>query len=299
MLEALAQFVQVVEAGSFSKAATRLNRNASSVARQIDKLELELNTKLFLRSTRRLELTPQGESLYRQCLDILLSVDRVRESFASCPEDVEGEVCITAIDSYGSERIVPILPQFLQRYPRAHVVLSLNNTIVDLNEGKFDLAVRHGRPVDSTFISKPLEASTPVLLASPKYLAKHSKITSPEDLKAHACLTLYRHRAHTYWYFKREAEQQKIRVNSVLAADGGAPLLRWTMEGMGIAMLTTWCCEQHIQSGALQVLLPDWTPGFDEQQNKSVYLLWSPAKAQRPVVRAMIDFLTDSLAVAR
>lgn len=295
MFEAMEHFVAVVESGSFSKAAQRLQKNASSVARQVDRLEQELQTRLFIRSTRRLDLTLNGESFYRQCVEILQSVQEARHSFMDVSPSIHGEVLISVLDSYGQEKVVPLLPEFQRRYPNTRVAISLDNTNVDLHTSQVDLAIRYGRPADSNLIAKTLEYSQGILVASPQYLASHPAPETPEELKDHTCLTLLKQRQHVYWHFRNGDQYKKIRIEGALSSCGGGPLLQWTREGMGITLSANWFVEPLVTSGELVEVLPQWQASVSDQPDTRIYMLWKPSGANRPAVRAMIDFLVEHL----
>lgn len=296
MFDAMQHFVQVVEAGSFSHAAKRLNKNASSVARQIDRLEEDLGVQLFTRTTRRLDLTLHGQSFYQQCQDILKNLEETRQSFKAISPAIEGEIRISTLDSYGDEHLVPLLPKFLERYPNTRVTLSLDNSLIDLHEKPFDLTVRHGRPADSNYIYKPLALTGGVLLASPHYLAQHPPIKDPEQLKDHNCLTLFLSKQHTYWQFSKGNSTKKIRVEGRLSACGGRALIAWARQGLGITLCSSWYAKDLRESGELVEVLPDWRASITGQEQAMVYLLWKATAARRPAVRAMIDFLAEHLA---
>lgn len=299
MLEAMIQFVAAVDAGSFSGAGQRLNKNASSVARQIDRLEEELGTRLFIRSTRRLELTLDGQRFYEQSLDIIRSVDNAKLSFRELSSTMEGELTISAFDSYGTMKVIPLLPKFQDLYPNVRVSISLSNAPVDLYNSPFDLAIRHGRPEDSNLISKPLVKDKGVLVASPAYLKKHTAPTTPDELKEHACLTFFRQRQHTYWFFQKRSEpkneQKKLRIHGQLSSCGGGPLLNWIKAGMGISLMPHWYTEEALNNGELVELLPEWRSSLTESGGSMVYMLWQRSASQNPLVRAMVDFLAEQL----
>ncbi|BFM13203.1 LysR substrate-binding domain-containing protein [Simiduia litorea] len=295
MFDAMQHFVQVVEAGSFSHAAKRLNKNASSVARQIDKLEQELGTQLFSRTTRRLDLTLHGQSFYHQCLDILNSVDETRQSFKALTSNIEGQVSISSLDSYGDKKIIPLLPLFQKKYPHSKIVVSLDNTMIDLHESPFDLTVRYGRPADSNFIVKPLVRSRGILVASPTYLKNHPAINEPEDLKHHSCLALFKNKQHTYWQFQKAEQTKKLRIEAILSACGGSAVIKWAKQDLGVTLNARWFVEQELASGELVEVLPDWQANISGHEDALVYLMWKATNARRPVVRAMIDFLAAHL----
>jgi DNA-binding transcriptional LysR family regulator len=295
MFEAMQNFIQVVEAGSFSAASQVLNKNASSVARQIDKLEQQLGARLFNRSTRRLELTLAGQGFYQQSLDIMAAIEEAKHSVQQKCDEIKGQIAISAFDSYGRMRITPLLPRFCETYPQTQVALSLSNSVVDLYESHFDLAIRHGRPSDSNLIMRRLQIDTAKLVAAPEYLAKHPPIEHPDDLKQHNCLTLHRQRQHTYWYFQQEHHQHKIKVTGSLSACGGEPLIQWLKEGLGITLISEWIVADALASGELVEVLPDWQGQLNSNEAPSIYMVWTQAAAQKPAVRSMIEFLTEHL----
>ena len=298
MLEAMAHFVRVVESGSFSAAAQWAGVNPSSVTRRIDQLESELGVTLLIRSTRRLDLTPEGEQFLAQSRDILASVETARQSFKKPDTDVQGDIAITTFDTLGRETLVPLLPEFNQAFPNTRVALCLKNQMVDLYESPFDLGIRYGKPADSTLVCRPLLRLGGVLLASPDYLAKRSPIRQPEDLRHHNCLTFYRPRQFAWWHFRKGDSYRKVKVAGNLSSDGGSPLMMWCRAGYGIALVSRHFADKDLDSGRLKVVLPEWNAALTEQDDASIYLVWTPAAGRKPVVRAMIDFLVRKLVIS-
>ncbi len=295
MLDAMAHFVRVVDVGSFSAAAQQVGMNPSSITRRIDQLERELGVRLLARSTRRLQLTPEGEQFCAQCRDILISVDQAKRSFRKPDASVSGSIAITTFDTFGRETLVPLLPEFRRLYSGASVAVSLQNRIVDLFQSPFDLGVRYGQPTDSSLIFRPLVKTRGVLLASPEYLNQHPVIMQPEDLHHHDCLTFFRPRQFAWWHFRQGHLYRKIKVAGSLSSEGGAPLMMWCRESQGVALVSRNFAESEIQSGDLVEVLPDWKAALSEQDGASIYLVWTPAAAKKPVVRAMIDFLVQKV----
>lgn len=295
MFDAMEHFVQVVESGSFSAAGKRLNKNPSSVARRIDHLEMELGTQLFSRSTRRLDLTLDGQSFYQQCLEILRSVQEARHSFQTVNKQVKGVVRISSLDSYGTEKLVPLLPQFHKLYPEAQVAISLDNSVIDLYNSPYHLAIRRGKLDNSDLIQRPLITDKGLLVASPSYLARFPQIRHPHDLKAHTCLTLQRQRQRVFWYFRQDEQCHKIQIDGALSACGGSALLEWARQGVGITLATDWLAQKWLESGELVEVLPQWKTSFKEQEETTTYLLWKADIGRQPVVRAMIEFLSQHL----
>ena len=190
MLEEMEQFIKIVELGSFSLAANLLGKSPSTISRRLDQLEHELGTKLLIRSTRRLELTPNGEQFYSQCIGILRSVEEVKGRFHGDSSQVNGLISITTFDTFGRETLAPLIPDFRKRYPDARVALSLENQMTDLYGSPYDLAIRYGRPEDSNLIYRPLMDMPAVLVAGAEYVSQQPTLKPPLTVE-HPMLILF------------------------------------------------------------------------------------------------------------
>ncbi|GGX75091.1 LysR family transcriptional regulator [Saccharospirillum salsuginis] len=295
MLDAMEQFVKIVDLGSFSAAATVLGKNPSTLTRRLDHLEHELGTTLLVRSTRRLDLTPDGEHFYHQALGILSSVEDVKGAFQKTPQPVSGLISITTFDTFGRETLVPLLARFRDRYPDTRIALSLANQVIDLYNSPYDIAVRYGRPEDSSLIYRPLQDMSAVVVASPQYIERHASVNTPEDLQNHTCLAFLKPRQFTWWYFRKDKDARKIRINPVMASEGGTPLLMWARAHQGITMVSRSFIEDDLANGRLVELLPDWQASLTEHNASKIYLTWKAASSKNPAVRALVDFLVDEL----
>lgn len=296
MFDAMQTFLDVVDGGSFSAAASRQNKNASSVARQIDKLEQELGVRLFERSTRRLDLTQSGLLYHERVRQILQDVRSASDELRQVPGDVEGEVAITAFDSFGRTVLSPLLPEFSKRHPQTSIVLSLDNAVVDLYNSPMDIAVRFGPPQDATLRTRKLLDNDTVLVAHPDYLSRRAPIVQPADLRQHNCLTLHRQRQHVFWHFEHGGEHIKVRVAGNFSSCGGDPLVAFASAGHGVLLISRWLVEAEMRQGILVEVLPAWRARINEHDSGEIHLVWRANAAQRPVVRAMLDFLVERLA---
>jgi len=294
MLDLLRTFAVVVETGSFSAAGLRLNLNASSLARQLDRLETELGQKLLQRSTRQLKLTPAGQAFLPHAQHMLETWEQARTNFGA-GDDIRGQVSLTAFDAFGREHLLPLLPGFLARFPDAQVALSLDNRVVDLHQEPFDLAIRIGPPGDSTLKCRKLATNRTVLVAAPAYLDQRGRPSQPDDLKQHNCLTLCRPRQQVWWHFERQQQQRKLTVHGNFSAVGGDPLKAMALQGLGITLVADWLVLAELHRGELERVLPDWHVSFNEAGSGDINLLWSPEATQRPIVRAFIDHLVTGL----
>lgn len=295
MLNFIRVFIKVTEAGSFSKAGEVLNMAPSSVARNIDNLEQELNVTLFKRSTRKLVLTEEGQQFLGGAEKLLFDADELKASMNQVNQAPEGVLRISAFESFGRLVVSPLLPEFLARYPGIKVEINLDNQLVDLSRDNVDLGIRVGQPVDSSLRARKLLKNKTWICASPEYFERHPRPETPEDLKDHNCFILCQDRQRYYWHFKRNKETAKIQVQGNLSSKGGTPLLEAAIHGGGIVQMSQWMLLDYVIDGKLEICLPDWQSSLQEGSNGEVYAVYLGNKYMRPAVRVFIDYLVEKL----
>ncbi len=295
MLNLIRVFIKVVELGSFSKTAAVLNMAPSSVARNIDNLEGELGVTLFKRSTRQLLLTEDGQQFCERAEKLLVDADDLVSSMQKVNQEPEGLLKISVFESFGRQRISPLLPEFLARYPKVKIEIELDNQVIDLNGENVDLGIRIGRPSDSNLHARILLTNHTILCASPDYLAKFGAPKIPEDLSEHNCLTLANSRQRCYWHFKKNKQITKVAVQGNLSSKGGSPLLEAALHGGGMLLMSKWMTVDYIDKGTLVECLPQWQASAYEGASAEVYAVYQGSKFQRPALRAFIDFLVEKV----
>lgn len=295
MLEAIRIFIKSAECGSFSKAGVVLGISPSSVSRQIDKLEKDLATKLFKRSTRHLVLTDSGEAFLEKVTKAMSDLEAVFTASRSAPDTLAGELRISVFESFGRLHICPAIPGFLALYPEIRLELLLDNQLADLYKDNVDLAIRIGRPEDSRLKARKLVENRMLLCASPAYLAHYGLPTKPHDLTDHNCLVLSGSRRITWWHFRRGEEVEKIQVSGNLTSVGGTPLLEAAIHGVGLVLLADWMVACHINAGNLVNLMEKWEPSLYENGSGDVYAVYLDNPNTKPVIRAFLDHLLVSL----
>ena len=291
MLEAIRVFIKAAECGSFSKAGAVLGISPSSVSRQIDKLEKDLATKLFKRSTRHLVLTDSGESFLERATKAVSDLEAAFTAIRPQPNEVAGDLRISVFESFGRLRVCPAIPKFLSRHPKIRLEILLDNQLADLYKDEVDLAIRIGRPEDSRLKARKLLENRMSLCASPQYLARHGIPTQPRDLADHNCLVLSRSRRIVWWHFRQGEEAEKIQVSGNLASVGGTPLLEAGIQGVGLIMLPEWMVAHHINAGALVAVLDKWEPSLYAGGSGDVYAVYLDDPNTKPVIRSFIDHL--------
>lgn len=295
MLSLIRIFIKVVDQGSFSKAGSVLNMAPSSIARNIDKLESDLSVTLFKRSTRQLVLTEDGKHFYEGAYNLLEEADNLVDSMHQLNQEPEGRLRISSFESFGRQCISPLLPEFLQRYPKVKIEMELENRLVDLNSENTDLGIRIGRPEDSSLNARLLMANKTLLCASPAYIEQFGMPKTPEDLSQHNCLRLSHGRQITYWHFHNAGDYKKIAVQGNLTSKGGTPLLEASIHGGGIVLMSRWMMQDLIDQGKLVQCLPHWQAQLHENSSGDIYAVYKGSKYLRPALRALIDFIAEKV----
>ena len=293
MLDRVRILAQVVESGSFSRAARALNLAPSSVTRTIDALEQQLGIPLFKRSTRQLVLTEQGEYFLARSVRLLEEADQLVQSLQPLPVAPEGPLRVSVFESFGAAWLAPRLPAFLARYPGVRLEIELDNRLVDLDAENVDVAVRVGRPVDSGLHSRHLLTNRTLLVASPAYLARHGEPAHPDELAHHNCLIRGHGRQRQHWYFRQGTQRHRVAVRGNLASVGGTPLLCAAEAGSGILLLSSWMVQQGLDNGTLQPLLPEWLASPYEDRHDEIHAVFRGGRFLKPQTRAFIDFLIE------
>lgn len=285
-------FVRVVEDGSFSAAARTLRMTPSAVSKLIGRLEARLGARLVSRSTRKLQLTPEGTGFYESGLRILADM-AAAEQEAAAGTAPRGRLRVNTYVPFGVHRLIPLLPRFLERYPEISVDLVLSDSVIDLMAERADVAIRAGPLSESRLMARKLGQSPVVVVAAPSYVETHETPLTPTDLDRHNRMGFGFVRHLDGWPFL-DAAGNSIMVpiiGNTLVSDGEAMRLM-ALAGAGIARLARWHVAADIAAGRLVPLLEDFNPG-DEEATHAVYVGQGRHLPAR--VRAFLDFLGESV----
>lgn len=285
----------MVEVGSFSKAGAILNMAPSSITRSIDSLEKELQVSLFSRSTRQLILTDKGNEFLQGATQLIADANNLFSSMHEDELEPEGVIRVSVFESFGRMHVSPLLPGFLNMYPKVKVEIELENRMVDLMSENIDLAIRIGEPADSNLKSRNLLSNNNILCASPDYLQKNGMPKDPLDLMNHNCLLLGQNKQRVHWYFKKGRMNKKVHVQGNLSSKGGSPLVESALNGIGILHLASWMVSEHIKDGRLVVCLQDWKSYIDEKTTSEIFIVYKNTKYPNPLIRIFIDYLVQNI----
>ncbi|MAT65044.1 MAG: LysR family transcriptional regulator [Gammaproteobacteria bacterium] len=290
--EALENFVRVVEAGSISGAAERRQVAKSAVSRRLTELEQHLGVQLFRRTTRRMDLTDTGRSLYERAVRLLADLQETELAVSSEHGALSGSLRVAAPLSFGLLHLTPAVSDFIRMHPEIRFDLDFNDRQVDILQESFDVAVRIAELPDSSLIARPIAPIRSILAASPAYIQAHGSPASPQELALHRCL-LYTHLPDPGLWRYRDPQGRpgEVRVSAALQANNGDFLHRAAVDGHGIVLQPLFICYRAIEAGQLVPLLID-----HEWQGVHAYAVYPQTRHLSQRVRAFVDFLVERFA---
>ena len=279
--------VQTARGGSLSAAARALGMTPAAASATLKRLETQLGTRLFERSTRAMRLTSQGQILldYAQRAFELLAegesqVDADRAALV-------GTLRVAAPSDLTRNILRPWFDEFLQSHPGVQLSLTVGDRVLDVLRDEVDLAIRYGALADSRLVARTLAAARPVLSASPAYHERHGAPASPQALAQHNCITFDRGgRRHKTWRFGRDGQWLDVRVDGDRSVDDASLAREWAIAGAGIILKSEIDQRRDLASGALVRLLADW-----ETEPYPLHALLPSGRFIPNRVRALVDFL--------
>lgn len=299
-LQAMAAFVRVVEAGSFSAAARELDATQSAISKQVAALEAELGASLLTRSTRSLALTEEGARYFERARRAVAEIAEAESAVRSGEQELTGWLRVAASVGYGRLRVMPLVQSFLARHPSVRIDLRLQDAFIDLVEQGIDIAVRLDHLPDSRLVARRVASVPRWLVAHRDYLRRLGWDTPrrPEDLLDHNCIVYTEAPWRGTWEFtagpgasERGASALAVRVQGNLQTNSSEVVRSAVLAGMGVGFSPIWLFEEELASGAVQRLLPGW-----EAATIPIHLV-SPAERHRSVkVRAFVEHVTSALA---
>ncbi|MEM1174576.1 MAG: LysR family transcriptional regulator [Pseudomonadota bacterium] len=287
--EDMSAFVAVVEAGSFTAAADRLDVARSVVSRRVAALEERLGVQLLRRTTRRINLTDTGRGFYERSAALLADLEEAESAVAQQHGELRGQLKLALPLSFGIRHMLDPLADFSKQHPRVSFELDFNDRRVDLLQEGVDLALRIGRLSDSNLIARKLFDARTVICASPGFVKEYGLPEHPDELTQLPCL-VYSNLAEPDRWQCRDANDGPIdvRVRVAMRASSGDFLCGAAAQGLGIVMQPTFIASDLIRSGALVPLLT----GFHWPVSPA-YAVYPPTRHLSYRVRELIDFLAS------
>ncbi|PLZ00353.1 LysR family transcriptional regulator [Burkholderia sp. WAC0059] len=292
-LQNMRVFAQVVEAGSFTGAAQRLNTTTAYASRAISDLEAHLRTRLLNRTTRRIALTEAGERYLQRCEQILAYVEEAEAEAGDAHARPSGRLKVHAMASFGQHYVVPAIGRYQQRYPEVQVELTLAQRVPDLLDEGYDVALVLAAALpDSGFVSQRLGAAYSIACASPAYLARRGVPKRPADLAGHVCLQMVSPVSPaSQWQFLGPGGTETIELGAatfqVNVAEAQAVAVR---EGMGIGLLPLYSAMQWLRSGELVWVLPEY-----KSQEMNVFAVYPSRQYLDAKIRTWVELLREQM----
>ena len=275
----------VVETGSFTAAAERLNVSKSYISKQIKSLELRFSAALLQRTTRQLRLTAVGEAFYQQCLLIKQQLDQAEGIISSLQQEPLGTLRIALNSTFGVQHMATAIAEFARQHPQLELDVTSSYHYVDLLAQGYDLTIRYGdRLEDSSLVAKPLGGYMLCLCASPEYFTRHQLPSNIEQLQQHNCLSP----PNGYWYFSEQQMAKRIKVKGNWQSEDGMAILAAARVGLGIAQLPEFFIHNDLAAGKLMKIEHDWA-----HYHRMAWAVYPHDKHLSTKVRLFLDFLDE------
>ena len=288
-------FVQVIDAGSFSAAARAMKLSPSAVSKLMSRIEGQLGVRLVDRSTRQLRLTPEGEMYYERCVRIVSEIEETEQALSERLSQPSGRLGVNSSMAIGLHRIQNLIPEFLARYPKIEIDLSLSDAVIDLMEVRAEVAIRVGPLKDTSLKARKICESRRVVVASPAYLEKHGVPRQPRDLTQHNCLAYNLSSTLNDWPFRSGGRMSSVTVQGNFRGNSGEMLRHMALAGLGIARLGWFQVGEDVHTGRLVPLLEEFHAG----ELQGIYAVFFGQKHTSARVRCFVDYLVEKLGSAR
>lgn len=294
LLKAMTVFVRVVETGSLTAAGFACDLSPTMVGNHLQALEDRLGTRLIHRTTRKQQISAFGQAYYERCVEILGLVNDTERLALDHLATPRGRLRITAPVIFSNECLVPAIADYCQRYPEVQLDLVATDGLSDLIEDGFEAAIRIGAPGNPDLVARPLRSYRLVLCASSAYLDANGAPVTPEELRAHQCLTYaYPPRselraAQPEWTLSGANGTVSVPVRGRLRIDNSDALRRALLAGMGIAMLPGILVDADIKAARLVEVLPEYLAPI-----RPINLLYLRDRQMSPKLRSFVEFVVE------
>ncbi len=285
-VEHLRLFVRIATTQNISQAGQELDLSPAVASAHINKLEQALGVRLIHRTTRKVSLTEDGIAFLPHAEDVLASVDSARASVGAGTISPGGTLRVAAPASFGRMHLLPVMGELLALYPDLKIDFKLSDTIVDLVEGGFDVAIRNSELKDSTMNARKLAADKRILCASPAYIEKYGEPLHPDELQQHQCITLM---GLETWKFQGEKNEITLKAKGRFRTDNGEAVRDACVNGLGLTINSTWSVYEHLKRGELLPVMQD----YPLNSQTAIWAVYPSSRLLAPKVRVFIDFLVE------
>jgi DNA-binding transcriptional LysR family regulator len=289
LLHALGTFIRIVETGSFSATAREQNVGHSSVTRLVGQLEDHFGMRLFQRTTRRLNLTEDGQTLLAYASQVMEAAEDMEGALRQQRGSPSGVVRV-GLPVGAAALLVPRLPALLAQYPNLSVEFVVGDQFDDLIAERLDVALRIGQPADVALVARAIGTFGRAVVAAPSYLERRGAPARPADLAEHTCLVHAVGPDSAYWRFTGPDGPQAIRISGAFLANNSEVVRLAAVAGHGIAKLSEAQVIDDIRSARLYRLLADYP-----SERHQAFIVYPSRRHLAPRTRVVIDFLVERL----
>lgn len=289
-LNRLMTFVNVVETGSFSRAAQLQQVPKSSISRQIQLLEEEVGTTLLYRTTRTLELTDEGRLLFDKAKKTVVEVQELLTSFRGKNEKIEGKIKVTCPYDLGVVLMPKIIDDLQREYPGVKIQLILSNQQLDLVKESIDLAIRIGNLKDSLYKQKRIGTLASVVVGHPKYLKRFPPLKNLNDLSLLHKFSFGHSKEKEQWVLTKKNQKEKLSFVPTFVANDYLLLKEYVLLGNGICELPLFLAKSYLQKGELEEVLPDF-----QLNPVPINIVYPPQKKINPRIKMISDLILKKL----
>ncbi|MDR6913932.1 DNA-binding transcriptional LysR family regulator [Pseudomonas sp. 3296] len=289
-LAAMETFVYVVETGSFSAAARRLNIGQPAVSKAIAQLESRLAVRLLLRSTRGLTPTEAGLAFFERAKRAIEESDEADNAARGAASGLSGNLRICAAVTFGRIHIVPHLGPFLDQNPDLNIDLLLDDRNLNLVEEGVDVALRMGALSDSGLTARKIAECRRVVLGTPAYFEKYGEPTCPADLCKHQAV-VYALGGGANWQFRNASEEQSVIINGRIRVSAAEGLREAVLAHLGLTMASEWMFAPELASGAVREVITGWT-----LPSQDLWAVFPTGRMASAKARAFVEYVQGLLA---
>jgi DNA-binding transcriptional LysR family regulator len=282
-------FVRVVDRGSFSAAAEDLGMTPSAVSKVISRLEDRLGIRLLHRTTRRLALTPEGETYHVRAQDILAAIEDADAEVARLGTTPRGRLRVNTGTAFALHELVAALPDFMARYPEIELDLSVTDRVVDLLAENADVAIRTGQVTDPSLVVRKIADAERGLFVAPSYLERRGTPATPEELTRHDAIVVNSVPAINRWPFRQGDGIRIVEVNNKVVVDDAEVALRLAIAGAGILRVSNVLVGESVRRGLLVPLFED----VSVSEPLPVSAVYPQGRHRQAKVRAFVDFVVE------
>lgn len=288
-LEAMSAFVAVADLRGFTPAARHLGLSTSSVTRLVAALEEGLGISLLQRTTRSVTLTDTGLRYLESARRILTAVDEADRTARAERTEPTGRLVVAAPVLFGRREVAPLMCEFLAKYPAVRGELTLADRVTNLLEEGIDVAIRIGALSDSSLRMRAVGKTRRVVVASPKYLAKHKRIRAVKDLHAHSLIHFTSIGPQPEWRFFRDGQEEHLTISPSFVTNSADAAIGHAERGGGLTMALGYQVVDSVRSGKLEVVLPKYEP-----PPYPIQLVYPASRLPSASLKAFVDMVVST-----